>query len=898
MKEKVQQSIEQKISEWQVDDIYAISLYVFNEEDDPRRPVAVLSYNTERQVQKSTPAASNEQEARWNYAFWLQNQEMCWGQGDTVEDIKEWVTEQDLLDREDEITEKFVGLLVAIVQDIHASGLLRDKFGKELPILIHELEYNEKIAQQNFEANGEALDKDFISFCMPCIPEKHDEMQVFQDEVQTSKNEMSKTEKSITAPRSQGFHVGSSMGKQPADMRKVAAFIIAIILIMSLFWVLWLVLSNYNKEVSEDTQQKTESFAEESEELPVATVPTAEVMPEEDGHAVPQSTVEADKDSFFLRYVGNDGKGIEIFFRDCVCEYDRDGIRVYTCFLDDSVVETEGYAICIQSPEKTEDRFSKDYLIDKDAGCIYSLWVEMRDGVEIFTRIAGELVDGTANYVVANTCTMEWLIAKAYGLEYLDNDEDFDCQQVEFTGLYDKNGKTVLCGRASALYNASGKKYSIEWEIDTKTVHDSAKAYLSDFDIHPLYASFLQNEISVDNPFAPEGYGYDTELSFYDDRKVYEDSFRKSFSLVDVNNDGNPELVFKMTDSPSEVVYILGVQDDELICYDVLITHTTHMAFCVYDNGIIKWGQNYDGEEEKYYTFTEGGKEHELIHFIREADSDSDLYYDYYCLEGNKESRYNLQSDEEYRSLLSAYEGEEPKWFDCESFADIPQNQEIAETEIVEKNAKNTGEIRISTSITKLWLNEDEEGAAEINAALREVYEAVEAEMETYNQEILDTYLFENGTLSEDLEEWLLYPLEEWLAISEENYVASIEYVDKNYLCLSMNGYSFVAGSAHGSYWSDYYVFDRHTGQRLSLENFVDNSPEDIKEIVKEHIVAAMPYSKGEQSEHALEQNRFFLTAEGLGIHYDVYEIGDYASGSFDLVIPFEVFDMKEGMWP
>ena len=34
--------IEQKISEWQEDDIYAISLYVFCEEDDPRRPVAVL----------------------------------------------------------------------------------------------------------------------------------------------------------------------------------------------------------------------------------------------------------------------------------------------------------------------------------------------------------------------------------------------------------------------------------------------------------------------------------------------------------------------------------------------------------------------------------------------------------------------------------------------------------------------------------------------------------------------------------------------------------------------------------------------------------------------------------------------------------------------------------------
>ena len=33
MKEKIQRLIEQRISEWQEEDIYAISLYVFDEED-------------------------------------------------------------------------------------------------------------------------------------------------------------------------------------------------------------------------------------------------------------------------------------------------------------------------------------------------------------------------------------------------------------------------------------------------------------------------------------------------------------------------------------------------------------------------------------------------------------------------------------------------------------------------------------------------------------------------------------------------------------------------------------------------------------------------------------------------------------------------------------------------
>ena len=95
----------------------------------------------------------------------------------------------------------------------------------------------------------------------------------------------------------------------------------------------------------------------------------------------------------------------------------------------------------------------------------------------------------------------------------------WNCWITEFTGLCEKDGKIVLCGSGSARYNGLGKTYSIEWEIDTETLHESAKAYLSDFDIHPLYAALLRNEISVRNPFVPEDSGYNTELSFDDDKE-------------------------------------------------------------------------------------------------------------------------------------------------------------------------------------------------------------------------------------------------------------------------------------------------------------------------------------------------------------------------------------------
>ena len=244
IKEKIQGLMEQKISEWQEDDIYAISLYVFNEEDDPCRPVAVFGYNTERQVQKSITEAADEQEARWNYAFWLQNHEMCLGRDETAEDIRKWITELEW-EGEDAIKFKFVNLLVAVVQGIHASGLLKEKFGREIPVLIHELEYHEKISQQNIEANGEALDRDFVSFCMSCLPEVP--------------NEMPKAENPVTAPQPHSL----ATGKRLHISGKAIAYIIAIALITG-FWVLGLIISIHDRTNSEDTPQLKEGFEEET----------------------------------------------------------------------------------------------------------------------------------------------------------------------------------------------------------------------------------------------------------------------------------------------------------------------------------------------------------------------------------------------------------------------------------------------------------------------------------------------------------------------------------------------------------------------------------------------------------------------------------------------------------
>lgn len=222
MKEKLQALIERKILEWRgegiYENIYAISLYVYNEEDDPCRPVAVLGYNTEQQVERSVPLASDGQEARWNYAFWLQNEELCWGKGDTAGEIRQWIAGLGMETEEEGIAGAFRELLTQVVKDIHVTGLLKDQAGTELPILIHGLEYDQETARQNLEANGEALDEDFLAFCG-----------VRQDDSSTDwEDNMDRpmTGRKVDIPKK------FNCGEIKADMRHVMAFILILILVM------------------------------------------------------------------------------------------------------------------------------------------------------------------------------------------------------------------------------------------------------------------------------------------------------------------------------------------------------------------------------------------------------------------------------------------------------------------------------------------------------------------------------------------------------------------------------------------------------------------------------------------------------------------------------------------
>lgn len=160
-----------------IKDIYALSFFIYDDEDDPRRPVLQLGYNTLTQAADSKPSASGAEEAKWNFAFWLQNEVAFVGQTGSegrqlLEDLLKsrglWYSDEDeeadfdrCMEIGSVITDCFVDACVRIARMLHETGTLEQHFTRPLPIIVHELEYYDLIAVQTRSANPPGLAKEF-----------------------------------------------------------------------------------------------------------------------------------------------------------------------------------------------------------------------------------------------------------------------------------------------------------------------------------------------------------------------------------------------------------------------------------------------------------------------------------------------------------------------------------------------------------------------------------------------------------------------------------------------------------------------------------------------------------------------------------------------------------------
>ena len=160
-----------------VPDIYALSFFVYDNDDDPRYPVLQLGYNTLKHVADSVGSASSAEEAKWNFAFWLQNELEFIGAPETEDaQLQEellrsrslWYTDEDeeadfdrCMQIGSDITAYFVDACVRIARALHENGVIEQQFSRPIPVVVHELEYYDKIAVQTQSANPVGLAKEF-----------------------------------------------------------------------------------------------------------------------------------------------------------------------------------------------------------------------------------------------------------------------------------------------------------------------------------------------------------------------------------------------------------------------------------------------------------------------------------------------------------------------------------------------------------------------------------------------------------------------------------------------------------------------------------------------------------------------------------------------------------------
>lgn len=175
------------LSEETRNDVYALSFWLSG--GDEWLPSLLVSYNTRQQfVKKQGETHKQDDEAKWNYAYWLQDEAELLGvdayRNNTelqawlentlfayTEEQYEALFDNDSEDKGEDIDEKsnefyqaFVETQIAVVQRLFAEGVIARTFGKNIPVLVHELEYYDVPLAWTERANPKDLADEFLSY--------------------------------------------------------------------------------------------------------------------------------------------------------------------------------------------------------------------------------------------------------------------------------------------------------------------------------------------------------------------------------------------------------------------------------------------------------------------------------------------------------------------------------------------------------------------------------------------------------------------------------------------------------------------------------------------------------------------------------------------------------------
>ncbi len=255
--------------------------------------------------------------------------------------------------------------------------------------------------------------------------------------------------------------------------------------------------------------------------------------------------------------------------------------------------------------------------------------------------------------------------------------------------------------------------------------------------------------------------------------------------------------------------------------------------------------------------------------------SDGDyLYYDKLLDGDGVICRIPYERDDSYHY----YDQSEPVYVYYENPLKDMATEETFSSTFTAENTGATG----SFSLTKVHLTGKSEAALRINEYLEEIYRSEEEYMIELMDVVRDTAL--DDLFGSDL------------TVVEDELNLAVTFLDENYIGVSAYWYEYWNGAAHGQHGSMEYVFSRSSGQRVLLPEILENSPEEICAIIAPYVEAKAEWGTDDEGweKIILDEGRFYLTTEGIGIHFDAYELTCYASGGLDVVVPYEQFKLKD----
>jgi len=168
------------ISAWNEDDIYAISFFVYaNEAYEYNGYSNVTNFSVSYNTENDCSGADELSEERWNYAFWRQDETVVIEAekgNEGIEILFAWYEENgvDNIGYEDcdacyDNEMRYIGKgpvgyyellseITAVANKLQDSGFIMNKFGRPIPIIIHDLEYSWYVIEATKKANpnGEA----------------------------------------------------------------------------------------------------------------------------------------------------------------------------------------------------------------------------------------------------------------------------------------------------------------------------------------------------------------------------------------------------------------------------------------------------------------------------------------------------------------------------------------------------------------------------------------------------------------------------------------------------------------------------------------------------------------------------------------------------------------------